>query len=125
MEKRFCTKCGSELQSDVAFCPSCGNPVVNNVSEQATTSTPNVEQSTVTTTNTDDQKKIHTYLTWGWITSVLSLFVPILGVCSIVLGVFTIKKNKTTAGTVLIIFSVIFMYLGMTGFGSGFFGAFQ
>lgn len=61
------------------------------------------------------------FLSIGWVSAFISLFVPFIGILSIIFGVLDIvKSNSKTAGIILLIFAIIFLYLGLTGFGYGF-----
>lgn len=53
----FCSKCGSQLQSDVAFCSKCGNPV-------ASTSTPQHVAAPPTPQKAKKSSKVSTVLTY-------------------------------------------------------------
>ncbi|MDV3517369.1 hypothetical protein [Lentilactobacillus otakiensis] len=61
------------------------------------------------------------FLSIGWVSAVISLFVPFIGILAIIFGILDIVKSKSkTAGIVLLVFAIIFLYLGLTGFGYGF-----
>lgn len=61
------------------------------------------------------------FLSIGWVSAFISLFVPFIGILSIIFGILDIVKSKSkTAGIVLLVFAIIFLYLGLTGFGYGF-----
>jgi len=98
---KFCFKCGKPITLNTDFCPFCGAKQASSIVEN----------------------KNNQFLIWGWITAVLALFIPLTGIVSFVLSIFIIKNKRTTAGTVLLVFTIIFFYLGMTGFSDGFFGA--
>ncbi|AVK64120.1 hypothetical protein C5Z26_08345 [Lactobacillus sp. CBA3606] len=123
---RFCFKCGEKISSDVDFCPKCGAKQPNNQEQNTVTPQPTATQ---TVNNYQEpvqakaDEKTGWLVFWGWVAAVIALFVPIIGVISIVLGAMVIKKHRTVAGTVLIVFAIIFIILGLTGFSEGFFGA--
>ncbi|QGG59604.1 zinc-ribbon domain-containing protein [Loigolactobacillus bifermentans] len=125
-ETKFCTKCGEKINIDAEFCPKCGASQLKTDAKAHGASTyeePANTQPVSASSAPAKPQKTGTFLLWGWITAVISLFIPILAIISVVLGAMTIKNKKIVAGVVLIVFAVIFFYLGMTGFSKGFFSS--
>ena len=61
------------------------------------------------------------FLSIGWVSSVISLFVPFIGILAIIFGILDVVKSRSkAAGIVLLVIAIIFLYLGLTGFGYGF-----
>ncbi len=102
---KYCPNCGERIDEKAVICPKCGVPIKKNIQ---------IESQSVTQ-----------FLIWGWISAIVSLFIPVIGAASIVLGYFTIKRHRTGAGIALIIVAVVFIYLGLTGFGTGFISGFN
>ncbi|WP_010621761.1 zinc ribbon domain-containing protein [Paucilactobacillus suebicus] len=134
---KFCYKCGAKIPLNSEFCPNCGakqsadasqgqnNPNQNNMqsqngNQQFNSSQPSYSQYGNQPVQRPAAGKITQFMIWGWITCVVSLFFPITAVASVILGAFTIQRNHKAAGIILIVVAVIFFYLGMTGFRSGF-----
>lgn len=120
-ETKFCFKCGNKIPLNAEFCPVCGANKRKQDREQNMQQQPNL--STQTNVNVEP-KKTSTLTTWGWISAVAALFIPLTAIASFILGAKIIKYGKTNAGVVLIVFAAVFMFLGMTGFAEGFFGGF-
>lgn len=127
---RFCIKCGKEIPSNSEFCPYCGaaqsainsgNASSSNNSTQARLSQQPVQNNITQPLPSKNSSNTGTYIGIGWLCAVVSLFIPITGIIGIVLGALAVaKSDKKTAAIVLIVFSCIFFYLGITGFGTGF-----
>lgn len=125
-ESKFCTSCGKSLPAGADFCPYCGasRPTVKQTAPTEAQPQPQkIVQPQQASQATTQSSNTTTHIGVGWLCAVLSLFIPIAGIASIVLGALAISKDpaKKTAAIFLIVFSCIFMYLGFTGFGTGFF----
>lgn len=94
---KFCTKCGKELFDEAVVCPGCGCPVGNFQKE-------NTRSASVTVNNEEESPGLATAA------SVLSFFVPILG---LIFGIISVSKYKTPEyrqrGKVAIVLSIIMM----------------
>lgn len=124
---KFCQKCGKKILADATFCPYCG-AAQGTVNDQATTSASATAEQTQSQIQTPVQpqtqkQSVGTFLTWGWITTVIGLFIPVVAIVGIVLGSLTVTRKHTGAGVTLIVFACIALYLGLTGFREGFFNA--
>ncbi|NRO52653.1 hypothetical protein IMAU50024_01199 [Lactobacillus helveticus] len=125
---KFCIKCGEKLSTDTLFCPKCGSkqPVVSQEVDGDTATTSNTQKNdnqVKTTATQPTRKKVGAFLSWGWVATVISLFIPFVGIAGFVLGILTIQRKHTGAGVCLLVFSILFFYLGITGFGTGFMNA--
>lgn len=110
--QRFCSNCGAPLKTGEKFCPKCG------ASQDTTSDNP----SAVATAKKG--KNAHSsFIVWGWVCAVISLFIPIVGAGGITFGVLLIKRNRVSAAIPLLVCSAIFIILGLTGFSDGFFSA--
>ncbi|KRM06547.1 hypothetical protein FC89_GL000696 [Liquorilactobacillus ghanensis DSM 18630] len=61
------------------------------------------------------EKKTTIFLIFGWISAALSLISPAIGTISIISGVLTIKYHRKLAGSILIITTLVFIGIGLTG----------
>lgn len=113
---KICPNCGTKMAINAEICPKCGAMQAQPMGGYATG--PAQIQPQV-----QSRKKTGMFLLWGWLSAVVSLFIPIVGIASIVLGSLTIKNKRVAAGVVLIVAAVVFIFWGMTGFAQGFFGA--
>ena len=110
--QKYCSNCGSPLNDGIKFCPKCGASQYQGK-----------ESSGAFITSTDKSKTHTSYIAWGWVCAAVSLFIPIVGAGSITFGVLLIKDKRLSAAIPLIVCSSLFIILGLTGFGAGFFGA--
>lgn len=145
---KFCIKCGKEIPNIADFCNFCGakqastknetnetlvsnteSPITNETDSQAaaiSSETPSAIKSApvqATSAKESDNDSPAGIIFLGWACALISLFIPIIGIGGIGFSIALINGSKAkNAGIFLIIFSVIFMWLGFTGFGSGFIG---
>lgn len=113
---KICPSCGTKMTINAEVCPKCGAMQAQPMGGYTTGPAPVQAQ-------VQSSKRVGMFLLWGWLSAVVSLFIPIIGIASIVLGVLTIRNKHVAAGVVLIVVAAIFIFLGMTGFAEGFFGA--
>ncbi|GAX01920.1 zinc-ribbon domain-containing protein [Secundilactobacillus silagei] len=115
---KFCIKCGKKIPESSEFCPYCGTSQVGNESpKQSQNSSTQLDQITSVSNNPHHGM----FIGLGWLCAVISLFIPLTGIAALVLAIIdTVKNNHKAAGIVLIVFSILFFYFGMTGFGTGF-----
>lgn len=117
---KYCINCGEKITMNTEFCPKCGT--------KQTTSNTNTHQYQAAPQQpvpnyVQTPKKTVGLLIGGWLATVITLFIPLIGVISLICATLVIKREKVVAGVVLIVFTIIFFYLGITGFAQGFFGA--
>ncbi|MCH5464245.1 zinc-ribbon domain-containing protein [Levilactobacillus tujiorum] len=124
---KFCQKCGKKILADATFCPYCGaaqGTLNNQATATASTTTEQAQPQGQAPVQPQAQKRsVGAFVTWGWITTVIGLFIPVVAIAGIVLGSLTVTRKHTGAGVTLIVFACIALYLGLTGFGQGFFSA--
>lgn len=121
---KFCQKCGKKILADATFCPYCGaaqGTLNNQATATASTTTEQTQPQGQAPVQPQAQKRsVGAFVTWGWITTVIGLFIPVVAIAGIVLGSLTVTRKHTGAGVTLIVFACIALYLGLTGFGQGF-----
>ncbi|WP_225428289.1 zinc-ribbon domain-containing protein [Levilactobacillus enshiensis] len=120
-ENKFCENCGANINMDAEFCSKCGNKQANMKTQlEAVDVVQPVKESNRVESNVQSGEKVGITILWGWVTATMSLFIPIIGVIAIVFGSLVIKKKHTVSGIVLLVFSILFTFWGMTGFAEGF-----
>ncbi|WP_051907214.1 zinc ribbon domain-containing protein [Secundilactobacillus oryzae] len=142
-ETKFCIKCGKEIPAVAEFCSFCGakqnytkseatvngneSSDLNEADSKASTSsgeTSSTVQSASTQTTPVKESENDSpagIIFFGWACALVALFIPIIGLGGIGFSIALINGSKAkSAGILLLIFSIIFMWLGFTGFGAGF-----
>lgn len=107
---KYCTKCGSELQDDTAFCPECGTPTQPPVNDQVNETGTKADNASA---KAPEAKKTSNALILG-IVAVVAAFVPalntaspILSIIGIVFGAKEAKESGEKTGLILSICSLI------------------
>mgnify|MGYP004703682931 CR=1 FL=1 len=75
--------------------------------------------------NKNNKETVSLFVTLGWITSVIGLFIPAVAICGIILGSLTVRRQHLVAGIILVIFACLALYLGLTGFRESFIEGFH
>lgn len=113
-----CSKCGRKVDDGLAFCPYCGNKILNDQKQALT------EQPSVTPKNESQMWGV--WVTIGWVLFALSFF-PVLSIFQIAvfaIGLVVQKYYKHTgAGMALWIAALVLFGISfMIGFGGSYYG---
>lgn len=104
---KYCKNCGKEITEDTKYCPHCGRLITGGDEKYS---------NYYVISN-------RVYLLWGWVFSILALFIPFLGFISITFSIYMLNNKKTNRIEIaMIIVSIVCIVLGMMVFSEGFFG---